>query len=83
MKLIDEKTIVIPGHGALAKKADLQRFYNMLIETSAEIEEGVESGLALPTLQEKGFSQDWKDWGSGFISQDRWIEILYTDLTTD
>ena len=36
LAIIDDQTKVIPGHGPLSNKADVQDFYDMLIGTSAE-----------------------------------------------
>ena len=37
LSVIDDKTQVIPGHGALSTKDGLRDFYQMLVETTAEV----------------------------------------------
>ena len=67
---------VIPGHGALATKADLYRYRNKLAQSVEIIRAAVAEGgrgLAL----ERGLPAEFESWGSGFISAEAWIEIVY------
>ncbi|WP_198264829.1 MBL fold metallo-hydrolase [sulfur-oxidizing endosymbiont of Gigantopelta aegis] len=82
LTLIDDKTQVIPGHGPLSKKTDLQDFYEMLIGTSAEVKAMMDSGLSLTQIQEKGLSSQWQAWTDGFLSTEVWISIVYNSLLT-
>ena len=40
----DANTKIIPGHGALANKADLQRFHDMLVKVRANIQSLIDQG---------------------------------------
>lgn len=80
LAIIDEQTKVIPGHGPLSTKADLQDFYDMLLGTSAEVQKMSEQGLSLKQMQAKGLSERWQSWTDGFLSTDVWIGILYGSL---
>lgn len=74
---INDKTVIIPGHGPLADKADYQNFLNMLKETKAEVAAMKQQGMSLEEVKAKGLSDQWNDWSWSFITEDRWISTLY------
>ncbi|NOY66256.1 MAG: MBL fold metallo-hydrolase [Gammaproteobacteria bacterium] len=80
LALIDDKTIIIPGHGPLSTKVDLQDFYDMLIGTSNEVRVMKVKGKTLAAIKKTGLSNRWKDWTDGFLSTEVWIEIVYKSL---
>jgi glyoxylase-like metal-dependent hydrolase (beta-lactamase superfamily II) len=75
---IGPDTKIIPGHGPLATKEDLKTYHGMLVETTDYVRGMMVKGMALEEVKKAGFPDRWKDWGSGFISADRWIETIYT-----
>ena len=81
LAMLDNKTKVIPGHGPLSTKADLQAFHDMLTGTSAEVSKMKEKGMTLKKIQEKGLSSKWKAWTKGFIPEKVWIGIVYSSLS--
>tara|TARA_B100000745_G_scaffold242303_1_gene164632 strand:+ start:4130 stop:5113 length:984 start_codon:yes stop_codon:yes gene_type:complete len=80
LDLIDEKTVIIPGHGPLADKADLVAFIEMLEGTSAEVKALKDKGLSLEKIQAKGLSSQWDSWTDGFLNTPMWIGIVYSSL---
>ena len=78
--MINDKTKVIPGHGPLSSKKDLQAFHDMLIGTSAEVKAMKDKGLTLEQIKKKGLSAKWNDWTDGFLSTEVWIGIVYSSL---
>lgn len=79
IQLVDEQTVIVPGHGPLANKADLQNYHNMLINTRAEVSDMREDGLGVEQMQARGLDARWESWGWKFINQDRWIATLASD----
>jgi glyoxylase-like metal-dependent hydrolase (beta-lactamase superfamily II) len=71
---------IIPGHGALAGRADLERYHRMITETIATVKAGIEEGKSLEEIQRAGLSPEWKDWVAGFRTTDFWIESVYQSL---
>ena len=80
LALVDDKTKIIPGHGPLSNKKDLQDFYDMLIGTSAEVKAMKDKGMSLDKIKAKGLSKKWKSWTKGFLSTEAWIGILHSSL---
>lgn len=81
LDVADENTKIIPGHGPLATKADLQAFHDML------------SGVALSAKAAKTegkTAEEWKatkpladiepEWGDGFLSSDQFADIVWSTL---
>jgi len=80
---IDDDTIIIPGHGPLSTKADLEDFYEMLVGTTDEVEAMLAQGMTVEQIQAEGLSLEWEDWAVGFLSTDVWIGIIAASLSSD
>lgn len=74
---IDESTVIIPGHGTLADKADYQRFLDMMKATLSFVQQAKTAGKTVEQVVEQGLEEKWQSWGAGFINEERWIKTLY------
>ena len=72
---------IIPGHGALATKADLEKYRDMLVETTGLVKKAIADGKSLADVKAAGLPEKYKDWGSGFINAGRWLEISFNSLS--
>ncbi|HYN22087.1 MAG TPA: MBL fold metallo-hydrolase [Thermoanaerobaculia bacterium] len=72
---------IIPGHGPLSAKSDLEAYLGMLKETTAHVRGRIAAGKDLKAIQGEGLPEKWKEWGSGFINTDLWVQLLYESLT--
>lgn len=77
---INDDTIVVPGHGPVASKADLQKFSEMLNSTIEEVRAMHEKGMGLELIQASGLSERWKSWSVGFIPEKVWISFIVQSL---
>ncbi|MDT0629711.1 MBL fold metallo-hydrolase [Alteromonas sp. W364] len=75
--MIDNDTKIIPGHGAMANKADYERFLNMMKETYAYVQAKKAAGMSEDDLVAAGLEEKWKSWAWRFITEERWIRTLY------
>jgi len=73
---IDEKTLIVPGHGPLANKEDLQRFLDMLTTTSEAVRAEIKMGKSVDEITKAGLGQEWSSWGGGFINEEAWIATI-------
>ena len=80
LEIIDDETTIIPGHGPLARKADLQWFHDVVAETIAHIEGEKRAGKTVEQIQDAGLPEAYEDVGSGFIPEAAWIQAVYTSL---
>jgi glyoxylase-like metal-dependent hydrolase (beta-lactamase superfamily II) len=72
---------IIPGHGKLGTVEDLKIFQAMLVETTDLVKQGIAAGKSLADLKAAGLPDKFKDFGTGFIKTDRWIETIYNSAT--
>lgn len=72
---------IIPGHGALATRADLEQYRDMLVETTGLVKKAIADGKSVADVKAAGLPEKYKDWGSGFINASRWLEISYNSLS--
>jgi glyoxylase-like metal-dependent hydrolase (beta-lactamase superfamily II) len=71
---------IIPGHGPLATRADLETYRRMLEESIRAVKAGIEKGTSLADIQKAGLSAEWKGWASPTRPQEVWIESVYKSL---
>ena len=72
--MIPADTRVIPGHGPLGGVAELREALGVIRDSAAVVREAIGNGT-LGDLKRDGFGR-WPEWGSGFISEGRWISIV-------
>ena len=80
---VDDSTLIVPGHGSLANKADLVRFHQMLISTSTIVKSALEQGMTVEAITEQGLGQEWASWGKGFIDEAMWIRTVAASVQLD
>jgi len=80
LAIIDNDTKIIPGHGPLSTKKDLQDFYNMLLGTSSEVQQMIDKKMTLEQIKNEGLTKKWDSWTDGFLSTEVWIGIIYNSL---
>lgn len=78
---IDDKTLVIPGHGALSNKAELAEYRDMLVVLHGRLSALKTQGK---TVQEiiaaKPTAEFDAKWGDGLIPVDQWLGLIYDVL---
>ena len=77
--MIDDETRIIPGHGPLATKAELQHYHDQVAESIAHIEEAKQSGKPLEEIQSAGLPEKFADY-TGFMPATAWIQFVYASL---
>jgi glyoxylase-like metal-dependent hydrolase (beta-lactamase superfamily II) len=71
---------IIPGHGPLTSLAELRTYHAMLVETTEIVRGRMKAGRTLEQAKAEGLPDKWKEWGSGFINTQQWIETVYRSL---
>ncbi|MFM9978116.1 MAG: MBL fold metallo-hydrolase [Sphingomonadaceae bacterium] len=80
LTLIDDKTVVIPGHGPLATKADLTAFRDMLRVVIGKVQTGMGEKKTLAQIQAEKPAAPYETKG-GFISGDAFVKAIYESLS--
>ena len=74
LDMVPADTRVIPGHGPLGGVDELRLALGVIRESADIVRKAMADGT-LDDLKRDGFGR-WSDWGSGFISEGRWIAIV-------
>jgi glyoxylase-like metal-dependent hydrolase (beta-lactamase superfamily II) len=83
LQSLPEGALIIPGHGPLGKREDLERFAVMLKETINPVRQSISLGKSLENIKAMGVPDRYKTWGVGFINTSRWLEMIYNSLTSE
>jgi len=82
--IINEETVIIPGHGTLSNKKELREYRDVLMVVRDRIKKAIKEGKSLDDIKAAKLNSDYDEtWGSGFIDPDRIVDIIYTDLTRE
>lgn len=82
ISLSDDDTKIIPGHGPLASKQDLQKAVDMLIDAKNIISKHIENGLTVEQILEARPLQKYHDdWNWGFITTERMTKQMFNGLS--
>ncbi len=84
ISMADDETKIIPGHGPLATKADLQRNLLVLTDSQARVKLLVDQGRTIDEILEANpLSVYHEDYNWRFITTERMTRTLYRSLTTE
>ncbi len=77
LAIANDQTKIIPGHGAIATKADLQNHRNMIAGVIAKLEAGIKAGKTLDQLKAERPADGYGIKPDGFITADSFVETAY------
>lgn len=83
LMLTDTKTMIIPGHGKLARKSDLLKYYTMLVTMKSRVMDAMADGNTLEEMKAAGLDKGYESWGQAFISGGRFIDIIWSDYNRE
>jgi glyoxylase-like metal-dependent hydrolase (beta-lactamase superfamily II) len=80
LSMIGEETRIIPGHGPLSGRAELEASVAMVREAAFRVRTLVEGGADLEAVRAAEPLADLHDtWDWRFITTDRFVQTLYND----
>jgi cyclase len=81
LAMVDDDAKIIPGHGPLATKADLQKYVDVLTEICGKVAALKAEGKSLDEVRGAGLTKDYDaTWGTGFMKPDVWMGIVYESV---
>ncbi len=81
LSLADGSTKIIPGHGPLADRAQLESYREMLRIAYGRLRKLKADGkTALEAAASKPLADLEEIWGDGVFTGDRWIELIYSGV---
>jgi glyoxylase-like metal-dependent hydrolase (beta-lactamase superfamily II) len=82
LAMTDQHTKYIPGHGELSGRAELAAYRDMLATVRDRIRKLSRQGKTLAQVKAAKPSAEFDaTWGTGFITPERFVEILYDNLS--
>jgi cyclase len=84
LAMAGEDTVIIPGHGDLASRADLQAAVDMLVDAEEKVRALVLEGKTEEEVLAANPLAEYHDtWNWGFITTERMTSTLYRSLTAE
>ncbi len=81
LELADDNTKIMPGHGPLANKADLQAYHDMLVTAETNIRALKDAGKNLEqVVAAKPTAALDAEWADGFLNADTWVMIVFAGM---
>jgi len=83
LSMADDDTRIIPGHGPLANKADLQTAVDMLIDAKSLVETLVDAGKSNEEILAENPLSVYDSWSWAFITTEVMTNTIYRSLTAE
>jgi cyclase len=81
LKLVSDVTKIVPGHGPLAKKADLTKYRDMMATVRDRVYKLKTGGRKLEEVVAEAPTKDFDaTWGKGFMDGKSFIALVYNTL---
>ena len=82
LPMIDEHTKVVPGHGPLSNKVQLQEYVSMLTAIRDNVSRLIQEGNTMEKVVAAKPTQAFDEkWGKGFLQPDQFAKLVYMDLS--
>ena len=82
LSLCDDDTRIIPGHGSVARRPDLQRYHDMLVGVRTAVlsamDEADDPEDVISAQPTKAYDAEW---GNGFMNPERFTAAVYESLS--
>jgi len=77
----DAHTKIVPGHGPVATRSDLQDYRDMLVQVRLRIDVLVAAGKTMDEAVAADPTKDFdSEWGRGYVSPDVFVRMVFTSL---
>ncbi len=83
LNMIDENTKIIPGHGEVASKADLQAFRDGVADLRDKFMALVNEGKSLDEILAANITEGYDDWDGGFIKAQDFVNLMHYSLKNE
>ncbi len=78
----DQQTKIVPGHGPVASRADLQNYRDMLVQVRQRIKASIAAGETIDQAVAAAPTKDFDaKWGGGYVSQEVFTKMVFSSLT--
>ena len=82
LTIIDDDTIIMPGHGDLANKKDYKAVRDAVMQLRDSVKKEIKAKQSLDQILAKGLTKNYDStFGSGFIKGDALISTIFNELS--
>lgn len=78
--LINEETVIIPGHGLLSNKKELTAYRDMLKTIIERVEKAMMEGKTIEDIDHEAMTEGFEAYDGGFISSERLVTFIVRSL---
>ena len=83
LEIADADTKIIPGHGPLSNRAELETYRAMLHDVQGRLQALIDDGKTRDEVVAAKPTADLDaTWGGGFLQPDAWVGIIYDAMTS-
>src|SRR3984893_11611876 len=77
----DAQTTIVPGHGPVTSRQDLQSYRDMLVQVRRSVKDFIAAGKTMDEVVAAAPTRDFDaKWGSGYVTPDVFIKIVFSSL---
>jgi len=77
----DDQTKIVPGHGPVATRADLQDYRDMLVQVRQRIKDLIAAGKTMDEVVRAAPTNDFDSkWGTSYVTADVFTEMVFSSL---
>jgi glyoxylase-like metal-dependent hydrolase (beta-lactamase superfamily II) len=80
LKSIPDNVVIIPGHGKITNKPSLKNFAAMIEFSIARVSKAISDGKSDDEIIAAGIGEQYKSLSWAFITEEKWLTTLVTDL---
>jgi hypothetical protein len=78
----NEQTRIVPGHGPVATRGDLQDYRDMLVQVRQRVMDLITTGKTIDEAVAAAPTKDFDaKWGSGYVPPDVFVKMVFSSLT--
>jgi glyoxylase-like metal-dependent hydrolase (beta-lactamase superfamily II) len=78
----NDATRIIPGHGPLSGRAELEVYRDMLVGVRDRVKAALSAGQSLEELAAADPLAEWNEaWGGGFMNPEQFLALVHADLS--
>ena len=79
LALANDETVIIPGHGAVANKSDLEKSHEMLTDSRLLVEKALKKGMSKQEILDNSPLKKHEQWSTNFIN----VEIMTQQVLSE
>ncbi|MEI8028001.1 MAG: MBL fold metallo-hydrolase [Pseudomonadota bacterium] len=80
LKILPDNSQVVPGHGPLSNKKELDLYRQMIVSSISIVRDGIKKQMTLEQIQKRGLPQKWEMFGHGYRTTNQWIQSIYQSI---